>query len=148
MLKKLLRILTAHLVLFVAFSPLRALAQIFKGSGGSGVTDTEAGVDKIERQLKGSGVASTDSVSDLILKFINFALPFLALGAFVGFVYAGFLYVTAYGNDEQVTKAKKIMIYVAIGLVVVIISYSVVRLFTEGLVGALNQGNSGNQPKP
>lgn len=135
MLKK----LNTAIVLLIAFSPLRAMAQIFKGDDNNGTTDTQKGVDDIANSLQGSGITSTDSVSSLILKYVNFALPFLALGAFVAFVYAGFMYVTAYGNDDQIGKSKKVMIYAVIGLIVVIISYSVVRLFTEGLVGALNQ---------
>lgn len=135
MLKK----LNTAIVLFIAFSPLRAMAQIFNGSGNNVVSDTQKGIDDIKDSLQGSGITSTDSISDLILKYVNFALPFLALAAFLAFIYAGFLYVTSYGNEDQIGKSKKAMIFAVVGLVVVIISYSVVRLFTEGLVGALNQ---------
>jgi len=79
----------------------------------------------------------TDNVRDLIFKYVNFLLPLLALAAFAGFVYAGFLFVTDYGQEEQVTKAKKVMIYSVIGLVLVILSYSIVQLFTKGLAGSV-----------
>ena len=93
-----------------------------------------------------SSVVSTGNVRDLVIKYVNFALPLLALAAFAGFVYAGFLYVTAYGGEEQVGKAKKVMIYAVIGLVLVILSYSIVQLFTVGLATGINQ--QGPTPTP
>ena len=86
-----------------------------------------------------SGIASTGSVRELVIKYVNFALPLLALAAFTGFVYAGFLYVTAYGAEEQIGKAKKVMTYAVIGLVLVILSFSIVQLLTSTLVTSLNK---------
>ncbi len=126
------------MVLFFAFAP-KGLAQIFKGSEDKTKTDTQSGVDNIKGSLEGSGVTGTSDVGDLVLKYVNFALPFLAIAAFVGFVYAGVLYITAYGNDEQVQKAKKVMIYAVLGLIVVILSYSIVQLLTQELVTGIQK---------
>lgn len=101
--------------------------------------EAQQGAERIGEVLSPTGVAGTADFSDLILKYVNFALPFLALAAFAGFVYAGFLYVTAYGNDEQLQKAKKILIYAVVGLVLVILSFSIVQLFTGGLVDFINR---------
>ncbi len=129
--KKALQIVIYPIYAF-AVMPNNALAQIFKGGS------TQNGVDEIEKALAGSGVTSNNSVIDLVIKFVNFVLPFLALGSFVGFVYASFLYVTAFGNDDQVQKAKKTMIYVVIGLLVVILSFSIVNLFSQDLAKSIN----------
>lgn len=96
------------------------------------------GVEALGGTLKGSGIAETQTFADLVFKYVNFALPYLALAAFIGFVYAGFLYVTSYGNDEQVQKSKKIMIYAVVGLILVILSFSIVQLFTVELVKTIN----------
>ena len=125
-------------VLFFAFSPL-SKAAVFGGSTDSKVTDTAAGIKDTKAALKGSGVTSTENITDLILKYVNFALPFLSLAAFIGFVYAGFLYVTAYGAEEQTGKAKKIFIYSAAGLILTILSYSIVQLLTGDLVTGVNK---------
>lgn len=140
MIQKISKKFITALVLFLLFIPT-GMAQIFKGSEDSTVSDTEAGVKDVESALQGSGVTGTEDIGDLILKYVNFALPFLALAAFVGFVYAGFLYVTAYGNDEQIQKSKKILIYAVAGLILVILSYSIVQLLTEELVEGI-QSNS------
>ena len=131
MTQKLISKITSFLVLFIAFSPL-GKAQIFGGE--DTLNDAEEGLQAINTALAPTGVSGTDNLSDLILGYVNFSLPYLTLAAFVGFVYAGFLYVTSYGNDEQVQKSKKIMIYAVIGLILVIISFSVVQLFTQDLV--------------
>lgn len=117
------------LVLLVAFFPREIKAQIFAPIE----NPEETGVGLIRDELRESKVAGTEDFADLILKYVNFSLPYLSLAAFVGFVYAGFLYVTAYGNDEQLQKSKKIMIYAIAGLVLVILSFSIVQLFTESL---------------
>ena len=133
MIKKIFKKFTTALILFVAFFPNNLKAQIFDG----GEEPEKEGVKEIEEALGRTGITETKDIGDLILKYVNFALPYLALAAFVGFVYAGFLYVTAYGNEEQIQKSKKILIYAVVGLIVVILSYSIVQLFTEELVEGL-----------
>jgi len=134
MFDKFLKLTLVAFVLLAVFFPVNTHAQIFEGSTDTTKTDTEAGVEEIKEALEGSGVTGTENIGDLILKYVNFSLPFLALAAFLGFVYAGFLYVTAYGNDEQLQKSKKVLIYSVAGLIVVILSYSIVQLFTGELV--------------
>ena len=130
MMQKIFKKFTTALILFVAFSPYDLKAQIFDG----GDEPEKTGVEEIKEALGETGVTAEADIGNLILKYVNFALPFLALAAFIGFVYAGFMYVTAYGNEEQIQKSKKVMIYAIVGLVVVILSYSIVQLFTGELV--------------
>jgi len=149
MIKKIFKKITSALILFVAFSPWNLKAQIFDGTPdegcfdkdgnllGNNLSDAECGARQIGGVLEGSGVTGESDLGQLILKYVNFALPYLALAAFIGFIYAGFLYVTAYGNDEQVQKSKKILIYVVVGLLVVILSYSIVQLLTGELVAGV-----------
>lgn len=101
------------------------------------VSEAKAGVEATKSELSSTGITHTDTLGVLIVKYVNFALPYLTLAAFLAFVYAGILYVTAYGNDENLEKAKKIMIYAAIGLILIIASYSIVSFLTTGLVEQL-----------
>lgn len=128
--------------IFISFTILLATsvcvqAQIFGGLGDEDITDVEAGTGLAATSLEGTGITHTDNLGDLIIKYINFILPYLTLAAFVGFVVAGFFYVTAYGNEEQLGKAKKILIWSAVGLILVIASYSITQLLTQGLVESL-----------
>lgn len=102
-------------------------------------TEAEAGTDLVGDSLSGTGVTHTEDFSDFIKKVVNFSLPYLTLAAFVGYVVAGFMYVTALGDEDQIGKAKKILIWSTIGLILVILSYSIVQFFTEDLVEGLNE---------
>ena len=114
-----------------------AQAQIFGGLNGEDVTDVQAGTDLTKESLKGAGITHTDTLGDLIIKYVNFILPYLTLAAFVGLVIAGFFYITAYGNEEQLGKAKKILIWSAVGLILVMASYTIIQLLTSGLIESL-----------
>jgi TRAP-type C4-dicarboxylate transport system permease small subunit len=72
------------------------------------------------------------SLRGAILQVINFFLFFLGLVATAFVIYGGFLYVTSQGEDQQVEKAKKILIYSTIGIIVVLISFALINT----LVGA------------
>ncbi|MBU0577157.1 pilin [Patescibacteria group bacterium] len=101
------------------------------------LSEAEVGIGITEEGLAGSGITHTQTASDLIIKYVNFMLPYLALAAFVGYVVAGFFYVTAYGNQEQLDKAKKILIWSTVGLIIVIASFTIVQFFTSDLVEQL-----------
>lgn len=102
------------------------------------MTQSEAGTLEAKGDLASSGITHTDKASDLIIKYVNFLLPYLTLAAFVGFVVAGFFYVTAYGNEEQLQKAKKILIWSSVGLILVIASFTIVQFLTSDLLDQLN----------
>ncbi len=102
------------------------------------ISEAEQGSQLAKTSLQGSGITHTENAGDLIIKYVNFLLPYLTLAAFVGLVVAGFFYVTAYGNDEQLQKAKKILIWSVVGLILVIMSYTIVQFLTGGLIKSLN----------
>ncbi|MEK9185899.1 MAG: hypothetical protein AAB863_03935, partial [Patescibacteria group bacterium] len=67
---------------------------------------------KITNPLKGG----TDSIPVLLEKIISEALlPIGAVVVVVMIIYAGFLFVTAKGKPEDITKAKDALLYAAIG---------------------------------
>ena len=77
---------------------------------------------------------SQTSARQLILTFINFFLFFLGLIATAFIIYGGFLYITSGGDDGSTEKAKKILIFSAIGILIILISFALVNtLLTAGL---------------
>lgn len=102
-------------------APTLAYAQVFNGGGlGEGV-GAAAGV---------TGVAHTDprtAVANAIATILSFA----ALLAFIMVVIAGFYLVLSLGDEERKEKAKKIITYTLIGLVVLLFSRVIVALVTE-----------------
>jgi len=96
-------------------------------------------------------IARIISLRTFILNVLNFALSFLGLIAVVALIYAGFLYVTAGGDDGQHEKAKKIVIYAAVGIILILASFAIVNTIirnaaiggqdrTSGFSGSLAEG--------
>jgi len=100
-------------------------------------SQAEVGTGLAKDSLSGAGITHTENLGDLIIKYVNFILPYLTLAAFVGFVVAGFFYVTAYGAEEQLKKAKQILIWSVVGLILVIASFTIVQFLTSGLLEQL-----------
>lgn len=63
----------------------------------------------------------------IVLTIVNFFLTFLGLLAVVMVIYGGFLYVSSAGNEENVNKAKKILMYAVIGIIIIVVSFALVN---------------------
>jgi len=61
------------------------------------------------------------------LEVISWVLGLLGLAAVIMIIYGGVIWMTAAGNEERVTKAKKILKYAVIGLVIILLSYVLVN---------------------
>lgn len=67
------------------------------------------------------------SARTLARTMVNYFLFFLGFIATVMFIYGGILYVTAAGNDENVQKAKKVLIYSVVGILIILLSFAIVN---------------------
>jgi hypothetical protein len=76
-----------------------------------------------------AGVTDT-SLSQTVGRIIKIALSMIGTIFLVLTVYAGFLWMTASGNDEQVKKATGILKMAVIGIVIVLASYSITYFVT------------------
>ena len=63
----------------------------------------------------------------LVLTIIGYFLGFLGLLATIMVIYGGMQYVTSAGNDEAVGKAKKIILYSVIGIIIILLSFVIVN---------------------
>ncbi len=77
-------------------------------------------------------------LKSIVKTILNFALSFLGFVMVIMIIYAGVLYVTAAGNEDNVGKAKKILMYCAIGTLLIFISFA----FVNTLLGAASEGAS------
>ncbi len=71
----------------------------------------------------------------IVLTVVTYFLGFLGLLATIMVIYGGITYVTSAGNDEAVGKAKKIMIYAFIGIIVILLSFAIVNLALSSTTG-------------
>jgi hypothetical protein len=127
------RLITSFALLVVAgFSlPQMTLAQVDIGLG-------KGGLGKGVGSAGGYDTASvTDtSLSESIGKVIKVVLSFTGTIFFALTVYAGFLWMTASGNEEQVTKAKSILQMATIGLIISLSAYGITTFVLSNTVAA------------
>jgi len=94
-----------------------------------------AHADITTRAQDAKGVARGD-VTEIILRIINYALIVLGVLAVLIFIYAGFLYLTASGDEAKLKRAKDVVLYAVVGLAVAVLGFvaviSVQRFIVTG----------------
>lgn len=74
----------------------------------------------------------------IISKIINTIMLFLGIIAVVLVLVAGFKWMTAAGNEDQVSSAKNLLGQAAIGLVIILASWGIAQFILDTLVNATN----------
>lgn len=87
----------------------------------------------------GTSDVTGQRVGPIIGNIVKVALTFVGTITFLVFLYGGFLWLTARGNDEQVKQAKKYLTNGAIGTIIIILAYSVTFFITDVIYQAAGQ---------
>ncbi len=104
-------------------------------------SELQTGVQIISQPI---GLATTD-IRIVVARIIRVALGLLGIVALGLMIYAGFLWMTAGGNENQIEEAKKTLINTAIGLAIILSAYAIVSFVISKLVDAtLNNGFGGD----
>lgn len=118
---------------FLIVTGLMTLALLLVNSLGADIAMAQAIVDEDQPAIIRALSGGQTGIRGIILTIINFFLGFLGLLAVIMVIYGGFLYVSSAGNEENVNKAKKILLYAVLGIVVIIVSFALVNtLLTAG----------------
>ncbi|HCE48987.1 MAG: hypothetical protein A2295_01255 [Candidatus Jacksonbacteria bacterium RIFOXYB2_FULL_44_15] len=92
----------------------------------------------------GLGREASD-IRDNIRRFLSIALGFAGFGAVIMIIYGGVLWMLSRGEADKVTKAKKTVIWSSLGLLIILISWTissyVLNLFFKMNAGYLGPGN-------
>ena len=80
-----------------------------------------------------SATGGEGSARNIARTIINYFLFFLGLVATVMIIYGGFLYITSAGEDTD--KAKKVLLYAAIGIIIVLVSFALVNTLLKAADG-------------
>ncbi|MBN2096489.1 PKD domain-containing protein [Candidatus Peregrinibacteria bacterium] len=139
-----LKLLGITLIVMIAFF----CADVFVSVAGKGLHAMTAYAQDLSEGGSGLSIPTGDveisesipqkPFGEILISMVNYFIGFLGFLATLAFVYAGVLWILSGGSEESITKAKKIMTYAALGIVVVILSYSVVG-FIAGSAGPPSQ---------
>jgi len=73
-----------------------------------------------------SAASQSGDLRSVINSFVNYFLSFLGLLAVMMIIYAGILMVSSAGDEEQSKKGKTIILWAVIGIVIILLSYTIV----------------------
>lgn len=117
-------------VILCFFSFLMAAAPV-QAAGDYGLEDVRGKITNApETYEAGFGVEIT------IARVITTALGFVGMIFLLMMVYAGFLWMMARGNEEQVKKSKDTILRALMGLMIVTAAYGITVLITAGLANS------------
>ncbi len=130
--KKLLSFLILSCLMFSFSLALVAPAQAsLENTIRSGV-DNQGGLEDVaENVYEGR---EDVKLEDMIIFVINGILGLLGIIFLVLTLYAGFLWMTAAGNDDQVSKAKSILTAAIIGIIIIIAAYAITNFVLDAIL--------------
>lgn len=116
-------VLGTLLSLVVFVSP--AMASVYGGTGIEGGIDAAAGV---------GGITNATSVNDVVVRIILFILDIVLILAVIAIIIAGVYLIVSNGDQGQKDKAKNIIIYVIVGVIIILLA-RVIVLFVNTVFG-------------
>lgn len=108
---------TVSVVAPVVLGFQQAFAAVYGGGGIQDGINQAAGL---------GGISNVTSVRDIIIRVITFILDIVLLLAVAAIIIAGIYLITSNGEEGQKDKAKRIIYYALIGIVVVLFSRMIV----------------------
>jgi PKD repeat protein len=76
-------------------------------------------------------VMATGGIRESVIGIINYLLGFLGLVLVIVIIWAGVLMIFSGGDEENVTKGRKIILYAIIGLIIILLSYTIVNFLAN-----------------
>jgi len=90
-------------------------------------------------KLLGVGGLEQASVGEIIIRIIQWIMGIVGLVCVAFIIYGGVMYATSGGSEEHVERAKKILLWSIIGLVICILAF----VIANAVVGAIRGGTTG-----
>ncbi len=124
--------------LVISFAPLVVLAAdpladfCTKNNNASSSLCTKYSQDKTDSKL---------SLSARIVSYINVILYATGIASVIMLIYAGFMYTTSAGSSEKTKKAKDIILYSILGLIISVLAFAIVS-FVAGQFGVKSSSSS------
>ena len=122
--KKISAFLLFLVALFMFASPIYVRAESTNPAEDFGLTDAQ--------KINVSNESGMD-LKDVIAEVVNIALGFLGILAVIIIIYAGFKWMTAGGNEDQVGDAKKMIIQAVIGLTIIFLAWVIASFVVTNL---------------
>ena len=119
----------AALTFAMSMSGLLAAPQVmaYRCINGSEMSDLGSCPEHSDSAIKDKNLSNT------LTNGINLAIGVIGFIAVVMIIYGGFMYTTSAGDSSKVTKAKNVIMYGIVGLVVALLAFAIVNFVLNGL---------------
>lgn len=97
---------------------------------------SQAGVSNEVRRANGCSGASAPDLSVTVVNILNGIIGILGVIAVIFIVVGGVNYMTSAGDAGKIEKAKKTILYAAIGLAICALAFAIVNFFINTLNNA------------
>ncbi len=85
--------------------------------------------------LPGDGGSAAKGFVDILTSIMKWLLTIVGILAVIAFVISGILYLTSAGDEDQIGRAKKAMIYAIVGVIVSLLGMIVLNAVEKMLQG-------------
>ena len=123
--------LCLSLGMFLAAGSAKAITlgeTLRNGLNGSG------GINNVAVNVYGSNYQKYANLADIVVVVINGVLGLLGIIFLSLTFYAGFLWMTAQGNEDNVTKAKNILTTSIIGIIIIVAAYAITNFVLTAIL--------------
>ncbi len=97
--------------------------------------------DQLGAAAGGGNLGAAVDPRYIVANIIRVALGILGTVFLVLIVYAGFLWMTATGEEDKIEKSKKILYQSVVGLLIILSAYAISYFVFQSLLGATATGN-------
>lgn len=107
----------------------------------SQVIQVNAGSNNLLWDNKADGIQANTGLGNddprfIAANIINIVLGFLGIIALILILYAGFKWMTAAGNEDRVTEAKKLLVAAVIGLIIILSAFALSSFVLDAIFRA------------
>jgi len=92
-------------------------------------------LEKLKSTAGEAGLGTQTDIATIVGKIIKVVFSLVGIILVVLMIAGGFMWMTSAGNAEKVDKAKKLMSSALIGLIIIILAYSISYLIIDKLSG-------------
>lgn len=93
---------------------------------GSCSSDAGKGCDESDCIKMCCGTYEVNDIMNYVIKAMNIMFGLVGSLVLLFFIYGGFLFLTAAGSNERVTKGKRVIIGSVVGLLIVFFAYTII----------------------
>jgi len=105
------------------------------GGGGSNGSSGDYGLGQVPSELP------RDDIATIIVRIIRYVIGLVGIILLVMLIYGGVMYMTSAGNEEQAGKAKQVLTYAIVGIVIVAFSFLITQFIVSALTGSTGNGS-------